>query len=111
MFSNRAFLWLSAFGSKFHFSRAGHAFGVEAEEIAETKSHRIQGSALRWPLFISAGEKASAQNNLGVMYAIGNGMPQYTLASEDDAEILTGISMQGAVSNELKLRMPVAGQT
>jgi len=45
------------------------------------------------------------------MYAIGNGMPQYTLASEDDAEILTGISMQGAVSNALNLRMPVAGQT
>ena len=26
--------------------------GVEAEEVAETKLHRIQGSALRWPLFI-----------------------------------------------------------
>jgi hypothetical protein len=25
---------------------------VEAEEIAETKLNRIQGSALRWPLFL-----------------------------------------------------------
>ena len=27
----------------------GNADGHEAEEVAETKSHRIQGSALRWP--------------------------------------------------------------
>jgi len=35
---------------------------------------------------------------------------QYTSASADDAEILTGISMQVAVSNEMKLRLPVAGK-
>jgi hypothetical protein len=33
--------------------------GVEAEEIAETKLHRIQGSALRWPFFLLAGERCT----------------------------------------------------
>ena len=32
--------------------------GVEAEELAETKLHRIQGSALRWPF--SYGERMRA---------------------------------------------------
>jgi len=41
----------SFFRVYFGFGQATGA-GVEAEEIAETKLHRIQGSALRWPLFI-----------------------------------------------------------
>jgi len=32
---------------------AATSAGVEAEEIAETKLHRIQGSALRWPFLLA----------------------------------------------------------
>ncbi len=41
--------WAVAF-SKSVLVGAATGAGVEAEEIAETKLHRIQGSALRWPL-------------------------------------------------------------
>ena len=41
----------------------------EAEEVAEKKLHRIQGSALRWPLFKSVLSKI--QSHKGVDSVLG----------------------------------------
>ena len=43
--------WTVAFSKSVLVGTATGA-GVEAEEIADTKLHRIQGSALRWPFSV-----------------------------------------------------------